>query len=343
MVILAEKVAESKNSLVNLAGQVLSYYRLKPGSISVVQSGSVKTVWRVIAGEKTYCLKRLGHSIDKAQFSVSAQDYIRQKGGNVPAIIHSSQGNRIVEHNGELFVLYEWIDGSDLNFRLASDLQAALQGLAKFHTASRGYAASAEARVSTKLGKWPEQYASMRNRLAAWKEEALPKNRITSHSAFLKHADRIMEMADNSLELLSRSQYAKLSANPAAAVLCHQDYGPGNALKTPSGVYVLDLDGVTYDFAARDLRKIIGKQAEMRGKWDASMISQVLDAYLRINPLSDSEKELLYIDLLFPHWFFGLIKNQYQNSKLLKSDEIERMSALEQSKVPVLKELLKKG
>ena len=27
-------------------------------------------------------------------------------------------------------------------------------------------------------------------------------------------------------------------------------------------VYVLDLDGATYDLAARDLRKIIGKQSE---------------------------------------------------------------------------------
>jgi spore coat protein I len=39
---------------------------------------------------------------------------------------------------------------------------------------------------------------------------------------------------------------------------------------------------------------------------------------------------------LFPHWFFGLVKNQYQNAKLLKTAEIERTAELELSKVQLL-------
>jgi spore coat protein I len=47
-----------------------------------------------------------------------------------------------------------------------------------------------------------------------------------------------------------------------APVLCHQDYGKGKRLThSRGGVYVIDLDGVTFDLPSRDLRKIIGKNS----------------------------------------------------------------------------------
>jgi hypothetical protein len=56
-----------------------------------------------------------------------------------------------------------------------------------------------------------------------------------------------------------------------------------------------------------------------------------------VNAVSEDEKTVLYIDLLFPHWFFGLVKNQYEKLKELKAPDVERIAGLEQSKVPVFK------
>ncbi len=337
---LDNQALESSSTLDKLALEVLKNYSIAPENISVIQGGNIKTVWKIKTKKGMLCLKRLKQSFDKALFSTNAQNYIKECGGNVPSILRDNNGQLIVQHNDQLFVLYEWIHGKDLNFSNSSDLAAALEGLARFHISSKGYKPLENARVSSKLGKWPEQYTSMKNRLAEWKN--VSKNvSLPYHSAYLKHVDSILEIAEMALKYLDKSNYEKLvSPQSNLPVLCHQDFGKGNALLTENGVYVIDLDGVTFDLPVRDLRKIIGKQAEVKGQWDLEKINSIIASYTAINPMSGSEKELLYIDLLFPHWFFGLVKNLFQNKKPLKPSEIERISMLEQSKLKILKPLL---
>ncbi len=325
-----------------LALEVLKRYGLVPESMTVIQSGDIKTVWKVKANGRFLCLKRLRQTIDKARFSVNAQIHIKNSGGLVPGIILDTEKQPIVQYSDQLFVLYEWINGTDLNFGSPSDLKRAVQGLARFHTASRGYRPVGDSRVSTKLGKWPEQYASMKNKLAVWKENALVSLSQPSYAAYAKYSDSMISLAGQAIDRLSRSRYGQLTAEASGSiVLCHQDYGKGNAISAGSDIFVLDLDGVTFDLPARDLRKIIGKIAENKGRWEADSIRDILGWYSEVNPQNEDEKEALYTDLLFPHWYYGLVKNLFQVSKPLKAAEIERIARLEEAKVPILKTFLK--
>lgn len=334
---------ESGKSLDQLARNVLKEYGIVPENISVIQSGAIKTVWKLRTAGKTLCLKRLRQTLDKAQFSVNAQIYVKSSGGLVPGVIPSGKNTPVVEYDGQLFVLYEWIDGRDLNFSDPTDLRLAVQGLARFHIASKGYRPGDSSRISTKLGKWPEQYNSMKNRMLSWKETASGKSSQPGCTGYLKYADPMIGLAESAIDLISGSKYGQLAAEGSkSVVLCHQDYGKGNAIATAKGIYVLDLDGVTFDLPSRDLRKIIGKQAENKGQWHAGTISEILNWYAEVNPLNQDERETLYIDLLYPHWFFGLVKNLFQNEKPLKMSEIERAARLEESKIPIIKALLKK-
>jgi spore coat protein I len=123
-------------------------------------------------------------------------------------------------------------------------------------------------------------------------------------------------------------------------VLCHQDYGKGNAISTPKGVIVLDLDSVTFDFSARDLRKIIGKLAIDNNTLNTNAIDDILRWYSSENPITEDEKRILYTDLLFPHWFHGLIKNQYLDNKPINPSEIEKVTRFENAKATLLTKLL---
>lgn len=334
--------SETTENLRTLAAHVLKEYGIVPGELSVIQSGSVKTVWRFSYQNRTYCLKRLKQTLDKALFSVNAQIYIKNSGGNVPGIILSKNDDPIVIFNDQLFAVYEWIEGKDLNFGNLKHLALAIEGLAKFHTASKGYAAKEGARVSTKLGKWPSQYESMKKRFIAWKEAA-GAHSAPQHKSYLSCADSMIDLADQAMTLLDKSRYGELTAETShAPVLCHQDYGKGNALLTDEGVVVLDLDGVTFDLPARDLRKIIGKLSENNYRWDKKSIEDIISWYSTVNKITDDEKKVLYIDLLFPHWFFGLVKNQYDKQKDIKASEIERMTKLELSKIPIIRELIER-
>ena len=326
-----------------LAHNVLKEYGIAPDKLTLVQSGTIKTVWKLNEKGRQLCLKRLKQTYDKALFSVNAQIYIRNSGGKVPGIILNRENKPITEYNGQLFVVYEWISGNDLNFGIPADLRQALQGLAGFHIASKGYTSAEEARISTKLGKWPDQYASMKRKLTEWKSVSSQNNK-PCYTAYLSAVDPMLDIAEQALQRLAGSDYLHLTQPESPCiVLCHQDFGRGNVLAATDGIYVLDLDGVTYDLSARDLRKIISKNAENAGQWSIETIRTILGWYTEINPIGRDELEVLYADLSFPHWFFGLVKNMFQKGKALKPAEIERIAALEQSKDETLKTLLKRS
>ena len=163
-----------------------------------------------------FCLKRLKQTIDKALFSVNAQIYIKDSGGNVPAISLNKQGEPIVKFNEELFVVYEWLNGRDLNFNNRNDLALAIEGLSKFHLCSKGYKSKEGARISSKLGKWPNQYESMKSKLIAWKETARvsinPENK-----AYLNCVDPIVTIAQEAIKLLKESKYMELTSTDSNA------------------------------------------------------------------------------------------------------------------------------
>lgn len=330
------------NNSDNLALDVLKEYGIVPDELTMIQGGTIKTVWKLNSKGRQLCLKRLKQTYDKSLFSVNAQIYVKNSGGKVPGVILNNNKEPITKYNEQLFVLYEWIDGKDLNFDIPADLHIAVQGLAAFHAVSKGYVPPENARISSKLGKWPHQYESMKSRMLLWKETAALDISQPHYKAYAQCTDSVIEIANMALKSISESDYGALTQfGSDSVVLCHQDYGKGNVIAAEDGTYILDLDGVTYDLAARDLRKILGKIAENKNQWQAERINEILSWYNDINPLSKDELEILYVDLIYPHWYFGLVKNLFQKNKLLKASEIERISKLEEAKVPVLTGLLK--
>lgn len=328
--------------LETIARNILKEYGIAPESLALIQSGTIKTVWKLKTQGRQLCLKRLKQTYDKALFSVNAQIHTKNSGGKVPGVILNRNEQPITQYNDQLFVLYEWINGNDLNFDIPADLRQAVQGLAGFHIASKGYCPAEYSRISSKLGKWPQQYESMKNKMASWKEIAEHNSSQPHYLAYSTCTDTMIQLANQALDKISGSNYRHLTQDGSnSIVLCHQDFGRGNVIAAVDGVYVLDLDGVTFDLPARDLRKIIGKNAENKGQWQTDAIKEILDWYIKINPLNLEEIVVLYADLTFPHWYYGLVKNLFQNGKLVKASEIERIAKLEDTKAPIIKTLEK--
>jgi CotS family spore coat protein len=332
------KINNTIDELMEISSNVLSKYNITPQNITIIQNEGLKSLWKFKYKNKTMCLKRFRHTKEKMIFTVNAQIYIKNKKGNVPKVYLNNNGEPITEYMGQLFVLYEWIDGRDLNFTRATDFNYGLQGLAAFHKISKGYIPPEGAKISSKLGRWPEQYSSMRNRMIKWTEIAKSNPKNSTYKCYIEHIDSIIELCNQQINIIENSSYKKITDIPLhESGLCHQDYGSGNAILSDRGIFVIDLDGVTYDLPARDLRKIIGKRAEKRGKWEKEDMDNILNAYEKINKLSAEDKEALIIDLTFPHWFFGTIKNIFSKNKLVSPSKIAKIAQLEKQKIKVLR------
>lgn len=328
------------SALNQLAKEVLLKYDMEVEEFKLIQNSGLKTIWKFDYNGKTACLKRLRHSKERALFSVNAQVYIRNKGGHVPSIYLNNDSEPLTEYNEQLFVVYEWIESKDLHFGKAEDFKIAMEALAQFHVDSIGYISPEDAKISSKIGKWQSQYESMKKRMLKWKDQASNNLNNNSHKAYFENIDSIIEIADMSIGMLEKSAYFDICNNELHEFsLCHQDYGVGNVIYSKEGPYVIDLDGVTYDLVIRDLRKIIGKKMQKGGGWKENVIKTTLSYYEKYNKLSPQMLELLKIDLLYPHWFFGDVKNLYKKNKSVSANKIELITKLELSKVNLLKDL----
>jgi len=321
-----------------LGRKVLLEYNITPQDLKTLQSKGLKTLWKFTYKGTTLCLKRLKHTMEEALFSVNAQIYILNNGGKVPKIHLNSKGSPITEFNQQLFVLYSWVDGRDMNLENPRDLALALQALSRFHTDSVGYEPPSTAIVSTKLGKWPNQYESMKNRMLKIKELCMQNPNNPSYSTYINLVDPIIEMCNKTIILINNSPYGSLcSINQKESCLCHQDFGTGNVMLSKEGSTVIDLDGVTYDLPIRDLRKIIGKRMMKSQNYNINTFESILKYYETNTILSLEQKEVLKIDLMFPHWFFGLVKTLHKNPKPIGSDKISSVSRFELNKFSILK------
>lgn len=325
----------------DLGRKVLLEYNITPQDLQTLQSKGLKTLWKFSYKGTTLCLKRLKHSLEEALFSVNAQIYILNNGGNVPKIHPNSKGSPITQFNEQLFVLYSWVDGRDMNLENPKDLALALQALSKFHIDSIGYVPPPTAIISSKLGKWPTQYESMKNRMLKIKELCIQTPNNPSYSTYIKHIDPIIEICNKSINLINNSPYSSLcSINQKDSCLCHQDYGTGNVMLSKEGSTVIDLDGVTYDLPIRDLRKIIGKRIMKSQNFNINTFESILKYYETNSTLSPELKKVLKIDLMFPHWFFGLVKTLHKSPKAIGNDKISSISRFELNKFSVLQRWL---
>lgn len=318
---------------------VLGRYQFKTYRVIPVQveADAGKGVWQVETDRGTVCLKRTGQPADRMAFSIAAQLHLAAHGAPVPRLIPARDGTFAVESAGRVYVAYQWISGRSVRWENRDDLQASVEALASLHGASRGFTVPAGVKVFTKLGRWPDHYAEMEERLQKWKVQAEQQPEVRFHALFLAGVDTALELAARARAALATSPYDVLVQRTwPGDTLIHQDFGPSNIIMTGTGPCLLDLDTVTLEFPARNLRKLMGELMQSKGGWRSDIIDEVLGWYTKINPLPAEHLHLLGIDLMFPHVFHDSAKNWFKKNKPEKPDRMERACRFEREKADTL-------
>ena len=128
-----------------------------------------------------------------------------------------------------------------------------------------------------------------------------------------------------------------------AFAIIHQDYGWSNGQMGPGGIWIIDLDGVSFDLGIRDLRKLITSTMDDMGVWDLTWIRGMIDAYSKANPIESDLYQVLLIDMSMPNEFYKHVKEIVMAPELLLNAELEmllqRIMQVETSKWQALREL----
>lgn len=318
------------------------YPHLQISGIEVIQGGGIKTIWKVDTCKGPVCLKRIRKSIPIVKFTTAAQAYLSNKGALVASIIPTKDGKLYFVHEGYGLVLYSWIEGTDLDMEENKEhLDAGLKGLAQFHKDTVGFVPPADCDTYDRMGVWPDHFEKMLNEMKQWKTVAENQN-SDFHQAYLNIADEMIYQAEQSIQMLKSSCYSEwVQEIGAYGYLAHQDYGKGNALQTNIGVYVLDLDNLAYDLPLRDVRKLIFKRMAKLGYWDLDEVQRLISCYESILPLTEDQKKIIYIDLLFPHKFYGYVKKPFKKDEIGEEKKLLKSYKVEVDKMPILRQALK--
>lgn len=334
---------EHNQELIELGMKLMkeNYPHLVVLKINVIQGSGIKTVWKLETSMGTVCLKRIRKSLPIVKFTTAAQAYLSAKGALVASIVPTKEGQLYFVHEGYALVLYTWIEGKDLVMDQDWEhLCTALKGIAQFHLDSVGFVPPKDCEVYDRMGVWPSHYAKMCEELTEWKGQAEQKNTMF-HQAYVKTAAEIIPLAKQAIQLLRASCYTEwVNSIGKYGYLCHQDYGKGNALKTEAGVYILDLDNLAYDIPLRDVRKLIVKWMDQMESWNARQLEDLIDCYTSILPLSDEQKRVLYIDLLYPHKYYGYAKSPFKKGEAGEVKKIMESYQAEKMKLRILTKLL---
>lgn len=250
-------------------------------------------------------------SRERAAFLREVLQELQAQGFEVEQIRVTKEGEAAAaDETGTRYWLKDMAAGSECSTNRENDMQEALGQLAELHRILIGSALSI-----------PEFMKNARNEPGSlyrrhYRELVKVKNYVQSRRS------------RNEFERSFREQYPHYIANAAEAIrlledlemhcakekesLCHGDFNQHNVLRTAGGVRIINFENMCCNEPVVDLANFIRKMME-KNNWDMGLGHRLVESYERKRKLSERERRLLYLMLLFPEKFWK-ISNHYSNS-----------------------------
>ncbi|MBW7454240.1 CotS family spore coat protein [Paenibacillus sepulcri] len=306
--------------------EIMFQYPLRVKSVKLISDKGKKATWSVVTNAGTKILKKSPATQKRLLFLVQAIRHMQKNGAPIPAMVETRSGKDYAEDSsGNCYVLSDAVQGSSPTYG-TEDLLAIMKELGRFHMASRGFTSNYTTNERVHLGGWAQSYERYIERLEGFK--GMAKSSSEFQKLYLLHADNFINQGKEALKWIRSSYYTNWVNKVAAQKnLCHQDFAAANLIKTGKGLAVIDMDSLTYDLPARDLRKIFNKVMKKHG-WSAAKATAMLRAYREVHPLSDEECQIVYADLLFPHLFYGIASKVFnKRSEWNPSVEVQKLKS----------------
>jgi spore coat protein SA len=311
--------------LTELAKQVMMNYDMKVNNMIMITSKPDKggAIWQIDTDKGMRSLKVLHRSPERSMFSVGAQEYLVNQGARVPKLIRSKSGKNCVKAGGKLWIVTDWIDLTPADQTTIEGFAQLCYGLGEFHHHSKGYTPPFGAKYSSRLHNYPKQYQKVVTKIGWFRDLARAYPETPASQTLFKLVDKYQNQAIQALQRLDTTSYYKLIAKGEQYWgLAHQDYGFSNGQIGPQGVWIIDLDGVSFDLPIRDLRKLVTSSMEDRGTWDVNWMNGMIEAYNRANPISPQLFNVFLTDMMLPNEFYKHVKEIIFHPEMSMNEEL---------------------
>lgn len=265
-----------------------------------------RAVYKVISGDKNYCLKKIYFSKEDLYFVYSAIEWLFRWNINVPRILPTKDRSKYVEYKNMLFILTPWIEGSKFNYDL-NDISYASLILGKMHKfATNFYPIEGSSyrfrdeNIKNNVNKKIKHLTDTCN-LAFKKMDEFSK-------LFLKHFDSYYNCAKIA-SFISES----LNPNNLKISLCHSDYVSKNIIVDEKDeLWIIDFDKCTIGYSIHDLCYFLKRILRRTNtNWDEDIAIKSIYSYSINNQLNIDELKYLLIYLSLPNKFLKISREYF--------------------------------
>lgn len=291
--------------------EIVKQFNLQLESISPTRG-----VYLIKTSKGVKCLKRLNYGAQKLLFIYGAKEHLINHGfPNVDNYILTPSGDPYIEHGDDIYVITEWIEGRECDFRNYSETLKASSTLAKLHEASKGYEIYDGAKLKSDLGRWHHLMTKRKDSLKKMKSIAESKlDKTDFDRLFIDNVELYVGLANEAIDTLSRSEYDEVVRRTLEEKsFCHHDYTYHNIiLDKQDDVHVIDFDYCKYEIRGYDITSFLIKVLK-RNMWSFDHAVELLDEYNKVSPIMEDENMVMLAFLKFPQRLWRLANRYYYN------------------------------
>ena len=295
----------------NIKKYILPKFFLKDADITMVKfkdTEKQRAVFKVTSNNKNYCLKKVYYDEENLLFVYSAMEWLYRNNVMVPKLLPSINNNRFIYYEDMLFILNPWVEGKKCNFDSITDIRLSIKTLAKLHKCSKNFKPIPGSANRVGLENY---YLSINKHfndiLEAANLASTYKDKFSK--LYLNNLDSNLSLAKLSLEIASSIDNSNLNIS-----LCHGDYVNKNILINNNDVWIIDFDKCKKDYCAHDLayflRRLLKRSTT---NWNPALTVDIINTYLKVNNLTDSDLKYILSYLAFPQKFWKISRDYYKN------------------------------
>ena len=251
---------------------------------------------------------------EKARWVTELSQALREKGFfRTVQYVSNTGGAKVFPYEDRYYTIMKMIDGKESDHGSLHDVKKSAETLAHFHLAGRGFPFPHAPYDGTPavLDKWESRLEHF-ERISWSIERNGPLNRL--ESLIQQIEDTVVR---DGREFLWQAYKLPLTAEMYAALekgtLAHRDVASHNFLLTPRGnCYLIDLDTVGHDLQLVDLVQLISRMLLMQ-EYRLESFVEAIDAYSKINPLSDTQVWMIHQMLRYPDNVMREVTGLYGN------------------------------
>jgi CotS family spore coat protein len=274
----------------------------------------MKGVYLLKTDRGNKCLKKIGYGTQKLMYLYKAKENIIANGFNrIDKYFLTPEGLPYALVNEDLYIMTEWIDGRECDFKKEEELGGAAKTLAEFHKCARAFIPDENIRVRNDIGKLPSTYEKRLITLNKMRDIARKTKKKTDFDIlYLSNVEFYLNNAKEALKRLDINCYGRVCQEAFdEKVLCHHDYTYHNILFDKNNcVHIVDFDYCKEEIQIYDVSTLLVK-ALKRVDWKLDTGRFILDNYNSEREISKDEMNVLASILIFPQRFWRLANRYY--------------------------------